>query len=98
MIAMAVSIPVIGVCWTIIEEQVIYGMVENCISKLQTLRAILCSKALRMTNATNSEFASGEIFQVINSDVEKIWQLMFDGVGCIECPLRILFASFIVIQ
>ena len=62
MIAMAVSIPLIDMCYTVIEEQIIYGMVENCISKVHTLRAILCSKALRMTNATNSEFASGEIF------------------------------------
>ena len=62
MIAMAVSIPIIYVCWTVIEEQFIYAMVETCISKMQTLRAILCGKALRMTNSTNSEFASGEIF------------------------------------
>ena len=61
MISIAVSIPVIAICWTVFEEQMIYIMIENVIGKMQTLRVILCAKALRMTNATNSEFASGEI-------------------------------------
>ena len=61
MIAMAISIPIIGMCYTVIEEHIIYGVVETLISKQNTLKAILCSKALRMTNATKSEFASGEI-------------------------------------
>ena len=61
-IALAVSVPLIYLFWTIFEEQLVYEMVENCISKMRALNAILCSKTLRMTNATNSEFASGEVF------------------------------------
>ena len=61
MIALAVSIPVIGICWTLYEEQVIYYIVEGAIRNLNALRAILAAKALRITNATNSEFASGEV-------------------------------------
>ena len=62
MIAMLVFIPLSGVFVMIIEEQVIYELIESNISKMQCLRAILCTKALKITNATNTEFASGEIF------------------------------------
>ena len=51
-----------------------------------------------MTNATNNDFTSGEATQIIMIDVARIERLMFDISGIVECTLRMLFSSYIVMK
>ena len=98
LIALAVSIPIISIIWLVIEEAVVFEMITNNCGLMQSLRTILCAKSLNMTNATNNDFTSGEATQIIMIDVARIDRLMFDISGIVECTLRMMFSSYIVMK
>ena len=61
------------------------------------LKVMLFRKNFRMTAATNKDFSSGEISQIIMGESGRIWSFIWTGPDYLECPLHLISASYVVI-
>ena len=62
-----------------------------------SLKVMLFRKNFRMTAATNKDFSSGEISQIIMGESNRIWSFIWTGPDYLECPLVLISASYVVI-
>jgi len=59
---------------------------------------MLFRKNFKMTGATNKDFSSGEVNNIIMSESNKVWDFIWEGPAYLECGGHLLFASVICFQ
>ena len=51
-------------------------------------------KIFRMSNATNKEYSSGEIMNLIHRDAGRVWSFVWDLSDIIETPFEMIVAGY----
>ena len=75
-------------------ENLCYKMVLVGHTAHTTLKAILFGKTFRMSNATNKDYSSGEIMNLIHRDAGRVWSFVWDLSTIIETPIEMTVAAY----
>ena len=76
-------------------EYFIFQLIELGHRAHTSLKVVLFRKNLKMTGATNKDFSSGEINNIIMSESNKIWDFIWQGPEYFECTGQLVFASVV---
>ena len=96
MVMLALVIPLLHMISHTIWEYFCFQMVEVGNRAHTSLKVMLFRKNFHMTAATNKDFSSGDISQIIMGESNKIWNFIWTGPDYMECPLHLISASYIV--
>ena len=61
-----------------------------------SLKTILFKKNFRISAATNKDYSSGEILNLIERDANRTWTFVWDLPALIEIPFDLIVASYFV--
>ena len=75
-------------------ENMCYYMVLTGHMAHSTLKAILFTKTFRMSNATNKDYSSGEIMNLIHRDAGRVWSFVWELSTIIETPFEMIVAAY----
>jgi len=98
MIAFALTIPALQCLTHTVWEYFCFQMIEVGHRAHTSLKVMLFRKNFKMTGATNKDFTSGEINNIIMSESNRIWDFIWQGPAYLECLGHLLFASVICFQ
>ena len=96
MLALALSVPLIQTMVHTTWEYFCFQMIEVGHRAHTALKVMLFRKNFKMTNATNKDFSSGEVSHIIMGESNRIWDFIWTMPDYFECPLHLIFSSFIV--
>ena len=71
-------------------------MIETGHKTHTTLKTLLFKKNFRISAATNKNYSSGEILNLIERDANKIWVFVWDLSALIDVPFEVIFSSYII--
>ena len=98
MVAFALTIPALQCLTHTVWEYFCFQMIEVGHRAHTSLKVMLFRKNFKMTGATNKDFSSGEINNIIMSESNRIWDLIWQGPAYLTCVVHLLFASVICFQ
>lgn len=98
MIAFAMSIPLMHMVVHTIWEYFCFQMIEVGHRAHTALKVMLFRKNFKMTGATNKDFSSGEVSQIIMDESNKIWDFIWSGPDFLECPLHLITSGYFVFR
>ena len=78
-------------------ENMCYYMIETGHKTHTTLKTLLFKKNFRLSAATNKNYSSGEILNLIERDANRIWVFVWDLPALIEVPFEVLFSSYVIL-
>ena len=77
-------------------ENICYYMIETGHKTHTTLKTLLFKKNFRISAATNKNYSSGEILNLIERDANKIWVFVWDLSALIDVPFEVIFSCYII--
>jgi len=98
MVGLALTIPALQCISHTTWEYFCFQMIEVGHRAHTSLKVMLFRKNFKMTGATNKDFSSGEINNIIMSESNRIWDFIWSGPAYLECVAHLLFASVICFQ
>jgi len=98
MVAFALTIPALQCITHTVWEYFCFQMIEVGHRAHTSLKVMLFRKNFKMTGATNKDFSSGEVNNIIMSESNKIWDFIWEGPAYFECAGHLAFASVICFQ
>ena len=75
-------------------ENLCYKMVLTGHTAHMSLKTILFAKTFRMSNATNKDYSSGEIMNLIHRDAGRVWSFVWDLSTIIETPIEMMVSAY----
>ena len=90
------SILLYKICAHTFWENICYYMIETGHKTHTTLKTLLFKKNFRISAATNKNYSSGEILNLIERDANKIWVFVWDLSALIDVPFQVIFSSYII--
>jgi ABC-type multidrug transport system fused ATPase/permease subunit len=98
MFALALTVPAVQCIVHTIWEYFCFQMIDVGHRAHTSLKVMLFRKNLKMTGATNKDFASGEVNNIIMNESNRIWDFIWQGPAYLECFLHLTVSSAIVFQ
>ena len=77
-------------------ETLCYYMVETGHKAHTSLKTVIFKKALRLSAATNKQYSSGQVLNLIERDCNKIWTFVWDMPRMFEIPFNLAVACFYI--
>ena len=77
-------------------EHVCYYMIETGHKSHTSLKTVMFKKALRMSPATNKDYSSGEVLNLIERDCNRVWSCIWDVPACFEIPFELVVATYYI--
>ena len=71
-------------------------MIETGHKQHTTLKTVLFKKNFRISAATNKNYSSGEILNLIERDANRVWTFVWDLPALIEIPFELLVAGYFI--
>mmetsp|Transcript_36652 Transcript_36652/g.48120 ORF Transcript_36652/g.48120 Transcript_36652/m.48120 type:complete len:809 (+) Transcript_36652:302-2728(+) len=96
MVAFGLLIPLLRVLAHTIWEYFCFQMIEVGHRAHTALKVMLFRKNFKMTSATNKDFSSGEINNIVMNESNRIWSFIWEGPAYFECAFHLITASVIV--
>ena len=79
-------------------ENLCYYMIETGHKSHTSLKTVLFKKNFRISAATNKDYSSGEILNLIERDANRVWTFVWDLPAMIEIPFELTVASYFIYQ
>ena len=96
MIAFGLLIPITRCCVHTAWEYFAFGMIEFGHRTHTALKVMLFRKNFKMTSATNKDFSSGEINNIVMNESNSIWTFIWEGPAYFETIFHLITGSIIV--
>ena len=77
-------------------ENLCYYMIETGHKSHTSLKTILFKKNFRISAATNKNYSSGEILNLIERDGNRVWTFVWDLPDIIEIPFEMIVAFYYI--
>ena len=61
-----------------------------------TLKTLLFKKNFRLSAATNKDYSSGEILNLIERDANRVWTFVWDLPALLEVPFELSIGGYII--
>ena len=71
-------------------------MVETGHKSHTSLKTVLFKKNFRISAATNKDYSSGEILNLIERDANRVWTFVWDLPALIEIPFELCVSAYFV--
>ena len=71
-------------------------MIETGHKSHTSLKTVLFKKNFRISAATNKDYSSGEILNLIERDANRIWTFVWDMPAFITIPFELIVATYYV--
>lgn len=75
-----------------------YDMIETGRNTHQALKTLMFRKSLRMSEATNKDYSSGDIDRIIQSETGRVWTFIWSLSEYIEGPFNMIIGIFFIYQ
>jgi ABC-type multidrug transport system fused ATPase/permease subunit len=96
MFAFGLIIPISRMIQHTTWEYFCFQMIEVGHRAHTSLKAMLYRKNFKMTSATNKDFSSGEINNIVMSESDRIWTFIWEGPAYFECAFYLITGTIMV--
>ncbi len=95
MVGLALCIPFVQSLVHTVWEYFCFQMIMVGHRAHTSLKVMLFRKNFKMTGATNKDFSSGEINNIIMSESNRVWTFIWEAPAYLECALHLTFSSVV---